>query len=153
MVGKTWISIDVALGVANEENVRMISDSIRFANRVAEVLFDAEHFFDGYKANPDFAMTCIEAAYDAGAWIVLCDTNGGTLPHEIGEIVSEAVKRVPGGTWAFTATTTPTTASPTTAPRSGPASDKFRGRSMVWANAAGTRIWSASSHSDFENGL
>lgn len=100
MVGKTWdFHVDVALGVANEENVEMISDSIRFANRrVAEVLFDAEHFFDGYKANPDFAMTCIEAAYDAGArWIVLCDTNGGTLPHEIGEIVSEAVKRVPGG--------------------------------------------------------
>ncbi len=49
-----------------------------------EALFDAEHFFDGYKANPDYALGCLQAAYEAGArWIVLCDTNGGTLPAEI----------------------------------------------------------------------
>ena len=51
-----------------------------------EVLLDCEHFFDGYKANPDYALACAKAAYDAGArWVVLCDTNGGTLPHEVGD--------------------------------------------------------------------
>ena len=49
-----------------------------------EFMFDAEHFFDGYKSNPEYAMSCLKAAYDNGArWIVLCDTNGGTLPHEV----------------------------------------------------------------------
>ncbi len=60
-------------------------------------MFDAEHFFDGYKANPAYAIECIRAAYDAGArWVVLCDTNGGTLPHEIAEIVDKAAEVVPG---------------------------------------------------------
>jgi 2-isopropylmalate synthase len=60
-------------------------------------MFDAEHFFDGYKADPAFALQCIEAAYTAGArWVVLCDTNGGTLPHEVERIVGEAAKKVPG---------------------------------------------------------
>ena len=53
-------------------------------------MFDAEHFFDGYKANPAYALQCVEAAYTAGArWVVLCDTNGGTLPHDIERIVGE----------------------------------------------------------------
>jgi len=61
------------------------------------VMFDAEHFFDGYKANPDYAMACLAAAEKAGArWLVLCDTNGGTLPHEIAAIVAEVSKQVPG---------------------------------------------------------
>ena len=56
-------------------------------------MFDAEHFFDGYKNNPDYALSCIKTAYQEGArWIVLCDTNGGTLPHEVGEIVSKITK-------------------------------------------------------------
>ena len=60
-------------------------------------MFDAEHFFDGYKANPEYAMSCLKAAFDNGArWIVLCDTNGGTLPHEITEIVSKVSKQIPG---------------------------------------------------------
>ena len=60
-------------------------------------MFDAEHFFDGYKANPDYAMACLAAAEKAGArWLVLCDTNGGTLPHEIERIVGEVVKKIPG---------------------------------------------------------
>ena len=60
-------------------------------------MFDAEHFFDGYKANPNYAIACIKAAYDQGArWIVLCDTNGGTLPHEVLKIVSEVTKHIPG---------------------------------------------------------
>ena len=62
-----------------------------------EVMFDAEHFFDGYKANPDYAMACLAAAEKAGArWLVLCDTNGGTLPHEIERIVGDVVKKIPG---------------------------------------------------------
>tara|TARA_B100000749_G_C18408613_1_gene458061 strand:+ start:3 stop:1184 length:1182 start_codon:yes stop_codon:yes gene_type:complete len=60
-------------------------------------MFDAEHFFDGYKKNPQYALNCIRTAYDEGArWIVLCDTNGGTLPNEVGEIVTEVSKKIPG---------------------------------------------------------
>lgn len=99
MVGKTWdFHVDVALGISQDENIAMISESVAEAKtRVDEVMFDAEHFFDGYKANPDFALACVTAAYEAGArWVVLCDTNGGTLPHEIEEIVGEVSKHVPG---------------------------------------------------------
>tara|TARA_E500000331_G_scaffold264471_1_gene255631 strand:- start:461 stop:1753 length:1293 start_codon:yes stop_codon:yes gene_type:complete len=99
MVGKTWdYHVDVALGIPREENVEMITDSIAHAkSKTGEALFDAEHFFDGYKANPDYALSCIKAAYDAGArWVVLCDTNGGTLPHEVDRIVREISKYVPG---------------------------------------------------------
>jgi 2-isopropylmalate synthase len=99
MVGKTWdFQVEVALGIERAENLKMISDSIGYAkSRVDEVMFDAEHFFDGYKANPDYALKAIKAAADAGArWIVLCDTNGGTLPDEIERIVGEVSKVVPG---------------------------------------------------------
>ena len=65
--------------------------------RGAEPMYDAEHFFDGYKANPAYALDCLKAAYEAGArWLVLCDTNGGTLPAEVHRIVSEAAKVLPG---------------------------------------------------------
>ncbi len=99
MVGKSWdFHVDVALGIANDENLEMIAESIIHAKtRMAEVMFDAEHFFDGYKANPAFALECVEAAYTAGArWIVLCDTNGGTLPHEIERIVGAVAAKIPG---------------------------------------------------------
>ncbi|MFO0998144.1 MAG: citramalate synthase [Alphaproteobacteria bacterium] len=99
LVGKTWdFQVDVALGIPREENVAMIRDSVALAaKRAAEVLFDAEHFFDGYKANPDYALACLEAAHEAGArWIVLCDTNGGTLPDEVERIVGEVARRIPG---------------------------------------------------------
>jgi 2-isopropylmalate synthase len=76
-----------------EENRQAIADS--FVHVVAqgrEALFDAEHFFDGYKANPAYALSCLRAARDAGArWLVLCDTNGGTLPAEVGRIVAEVI--------------------------------------------------------------
>ncbi len=100
LVGKTWdFQVEVALGVALDENVRMIAESVAAAGRrVEEVLFDAEHFFDGYKANPDYALSCLVAAHEAGArWVVLCDTNGGTLPHEVEEIVTAVAKHIPGG--------------------------------------------------------
>ncbi|MBL8674035.1 MAG: citramalate synthase [Rhodospirillales bacterium] len=99
MVGKTWdFHVDVALEVDRAEYVDMIADSIAHARtRVDEALFDAEHFFDGYKANRDYAMSCLRAARDAGArWLVLCDTNGGTLPHEVERIVGEVCAEIPG---------------------------------------------------------
>ena len=71
--------------VSNEENLENISESTKlFVKEKKEFMFDAEHFFDGYKANQKYATSCIKAAFDQGArWIVLCDTNGGTLPHEV----------------------------------------------------------------------
>lgn len=99
LVGKTWdYHVDVALQIAHDENVRMIAESVAHAaGRVPEVLFDAEHFFDGYRANPRYALDCVRSAHEAGArWIVLCDTNGGVLPHEIGETVAEVSRHVPG---------------------------------------------------------
>lgn len=99
IVGKTWdFHVDVALEIEHEENIAMIGDSIAHAkSKVDEVMFDAEHFFDGYKANPEFALSCLKTAFEAGArWIVLCDTNGGTLPHEIEEIVTAVTHHIPG---------------------------------------------------------
>lgn len=99
MVGKAWdYHVDVALGIERDENLAMIRDSVAYAaTKMDEVLFDAEHFFDGFKANPEFAMACINAALDGGArWVVLCDTNGGTLPYEIGQIVTQVCAEVPG---------------------------------------------------------
>jgi 2-isopropylmalate synthase len=99
LVGKTSeFHVKVALGVSPEENLAMISDSIALAaERLDEAIFDAEHFFDGYKVDPAFGLDCIKAAYKAGArWIVLCDTNGGTLPDEIERIVGEVAKHIPG---------------------------------------------------------
>jgi len=99
LVGKSWdTQVEIALGVELEENLRMIGDSIKEGlSKVEEMMFDAEHFFDGYKANPDYALACVEEAYQAGArWVVLCDTNGGTLPHELSEIVHAVTRRVPG---------------------------------------------------------
>ena len=99
LVGKSWDKqIKNTLGVSEKENLRMIGDSI--AHVVAskrEALYDAEHFFDGYKSNPEFALSCLQAALDNGArWIVLCDTNGGSLPFEIEEIVAQVTKKIPG---------------------------------------------------------
>jgi 2-isopropylmalate synthase len=99
LVAKTWdFHVDVALGTTLEENLAAIKEST--AAVVAsgrEALIDCEHFFDGYKANPEYALDCAKAAYEAGArWVVLCDTNGGTLPEEIEKIVTEVVKHIPG---------------------------------------------------------
>ena len=76
----------------------MIIDSIKYVtSKNKEAIFDAEHFFDGYKENSSYALNCIESAYKSGArWVVLCDTNGGTLPSEIYKIVKEVIKKIPG---------------------------------------------------------
>jgi 2-isopropylmalate synthase len=98
-VAKSWdYHVRVALETTEEENLASIRDSISAAkSKGKEVLLDCEHFFDGYKANPKYALACAKAAYEAGArWVVLCDTNGGTLPHEIETIVGEVVKEIPG---------------------------------------------------------
>ncbi|WP_026608178.1 citramalate synthase [Methylocapsa acidiphila] len=98
-VAKAWdYQVHVALGCTLEENLESIVQSIEAArSKGREALLDCEHFFDGFKANPDYALQCAKAAYEAGArWIVLCDTNGGTLPHEIERIVAEAALHVPG---------------------------------------------------------
>ena len=94
-VGEAWdYHVRVALETTNEENLASIRDSVKAAKaKGREVLLDCEHFFDGYKANPQYALACAKAAYDEGArWVVLCDTNGGTLPHEVEAIVGEVVK-------------------------------------------------------------
>jgi 2-isopropylmalate synthase len=98
-VAKSWdYHVRVALETSPEENLASIRDSVRAAVRSGrEVLLDCEHFFDGYKANPQFALACAKAAVDEGArWVVLCDTNGGALPHEVEKIVGEVVKVIPG---------------------------------------------------------
>jgi len=99
LFGKSWdFQVDVALGVPRSENLSMIEESVALAaTRGREAMFDAEHFFDGYKANPVYALDCLKAAERAGArWIVLCDTNGGTLPHEVERIVGEVAAKIPG---------------------------------------------------------
>jgi 2-isopropylmalate synthase len=99
LVGKTSeFHVTKALGTTLEENLKMISESIaHVVDKGCEAIFDAEHFFDGYKANPEYALKAVKAAYDAGArWVVLCDTNGGSLPFEIEEIIKEVTVFVPG---------------------------------------------------------
>ncbi len=99
LVAKSWdYHVRVALGITNEENLSGISESVKAVKEAGrEPMVDCEHFFDGYKADKDYALSCARTAYDDGArWIILCDTNGGTLPTEIEEIVSEVTKVVPG---------------------------------------------------------
>lgn len=98
LVGKSWdFHVKTALNISGEENLRMITESVAAAKQAGrESMFDCEHYFDGYKANPDYALSCARAAFEGGAdWIILCDTNGGTLPDEIFEIVSATKKALP----------------------------------------------------------
>ncbi len=98
-VAKAWdYHVRVALGATLEENIDGIRDSVATAKaRGFEVLLDCEHFFDGFKASPDYALNCAKTAYEAGArWVVLCDTNGGTLPEEVADIVRKVAAVVPG---------------------------------------------------------
>src|SRR3979411_2161513 len=90
--------VRVALETTNEENLASIRDSVRAAKTAGrEVMLDCEHFFDGYKENSEFALACAKTAYDSGArWVVLCDTNGGTMPNEVEAIVGEVAKHIPG---------------------------------------------------------
>jgi 2-isopropylmalate synthase len=97
--GKSWIlHVEQALGISKEQNIQLIKDSVFYLkSQGKEVIYDAEHFFDGYKDDPSYAICTLLAAREAGAdWLVLCDTNGGTLSHEIESIVHEVVKQVGG---------------------------------------------------------
>ena len=99
LVGKSWdFHVHTALQTTLEENLAMIGDSISYLKRKGlEVIFDAEHFFDGYKNNPEYAAAVLSKAREAGAdWLVMCDTNGGTLPFEIHEIVTALTGQLPG---------------------------------------------------------
>ena len=100
LVGKTHdFHVQTALGIELQENLDNIAQSVaHVVARGREALFDAEHFFDGYKANPDYAIAALQAARQAGArWIVLCDTNGGTLPAEVGQITGAVIAAgIPG---------------------------------------------------------
>jgi 2-isopropylmalate synthase len=96
LVGKTWdLHVRDDLRISQKANLEIIADSIAFMKkRVDEVIFDAEHFFDGFRANPDYALECLKAAQDGGAdWIVLCETNGGRLPVDIRDAIAQ-VNRV-----------------------------------------------------------
>ena len=95
--GKTWtIHVKEALKISLKENLELIANSIRYLKPHVEKLFyDAEHFFDGFKEDPDYAIETIKVAREAGAdCIILCDTNGGTLPHELSEIIKEVKRRL-----------------------------------------------------------
>jgi 2-isopropylmalate synthase len=97
IVGKSWdIHIRDVLRVSLDENLAMIEDSVRFlVENDREVIFDAEHFFDGYKADPEYAIATLKAAENGGAsCLALCDTNGGTMPLEIEEIIKTVINRV-----------------------------------------------------------
>jgi 2-isopropylmalate synthase len=100
LVAKSWdYHVKVALGCTNEENLESIRDSVKAVVAAGKLsMVDCEHFFDGYKANPDYALACAKEAYNAGArWVVLCDTNGGTQPPEIREIVQAVIASgIPG---------------------------------------------------------
>lgn len=95
--GKTWdFHVREALKISLEENLDIIYESVSYLKKHAEkVFFDAEHFFDGYKDNPEYAIKCLESAKDAGAdCLVLCDTNGGTLPNNIRKILTDVFSRI-----------------------------------------------------------
>lgn len=100
LVGKSHeFHVKTALNIPLEENVDNLASSFKhIVSEGREALFDAEHFFDGYKSNPTYTLECLHAAYDAGCrWIVLCDTNGGTLPHEISAITRAVIDSgIPG---------------------------------------------------------
>jgi 2-isopropylmalate synthase len=98
-VAKTWDNqVKVALEISLEENLENLRDTVAAAVASGkEALIDCEHFFDGFKANPDYALSCVKTALDAGArWVVLCDTNGGTMPSEIRDIIAKVLNIAPG---------------------------------------------------------
>jgi 2-isopropylmalate synthase len=94
IVGKSSVfHVERVLETSLEENLRLIADSVRYLkSHGLEVMFDAEHFFDGYRVNPQYSLQCLQTAVDAGAdWVVLCDTNGGSLPNYVAEVVRVVV--------------------------------------------------------------
>ncbi|MGM0424827.1 MAG: citramalate synthase [Thermodesulfobacteriota bacterium] len=98
LFGKSWeIHVKEALRISMDRNLEIIQDSLAYSrHRVKELFFDAEHFFDGFKENKDYALACLQKAHQAGADVlVLCDTNGGTLTHEVADILRQVKKELP----------------------------------------------------------
>ncbi|AFY99285.1 citramalate synthase [Calothrix sp. PCC 6303] len=101
IVGKSWdLHVTEGLKTTLTENLEMIRDTIEYLRTQGrKVIYDAEHWFDGYKHNPEYAIQTLESAIASGAeWVVLCDTNGGTLPHEVSRVVSEVIQKLPPNT-------------------------------------------------------
>ncbi len=147
LVGKTWgLHLEKVVKVDREENLRMIADSVAFlVGEGKRVVYDAEHFFDGFADDPDYALRCLRAAAEAGAdTVVCCDTNGGTLPHAVGIAMAEVVGAFGGRRWigrrgsASTPTTTPAAGWPTRWPPCSTAPPTCRARSTATASAAAT---------------
>ena len=116
-MGKTWsLHLEKVTQVDPEENLRMIADSVAFlVAQGKRVIYDAEHFFDGFRDDPDYALRCLRAAAEGGAEnVTLCDTNGSSLPAQVAEataaVLAELARR---RRWASTPTTTPAAAWPT----------------------------------------
>jgi 2-isopropylmalate synthase len=147
--GKSWrLHVHEVLRTTEDENRAMIADTVRFLKQNGkEVVYDAEHFFDGYKDSREHALSTLRAAHEAGAdRLVLCDTNGGTLPSEIAahrQGCAAGVSRAPG--WASTPTTIPSWGWPTRWPPSRPAPCTCRAPSTVSASGWATPTWSPSS--------
>ena len=136
--------VELALRTTLEENLAMVRDTVTHLRAEGqEVFLDAEHFFDGYRANRDYALEVLRTAYDAGAEVVaLCDTNGGMLPGLGRRRGPRRASRRPASGSASTATTTPAARSPTPWPRSTPAPPTCRARSTATASAPATPTWS-----------
>ena len=134
----------LALRTTLEENLAMIADTVSHLRENGQRVFlDAEHFFDGYRSNPDYALEVVRTAVQAGADLVaLCDTNGGMMPNELGDVVT-AVRDARKPAWASTATTTPPAAWPTPWSRSTPASPTCRAPRTGTASGRATPTCSA----------
>ena len=131
MVGKTWdFHVDVALGISLNENIAMIADSVAHATtRVGEALFDAEHFFDGYKVNPDFALSCLKAALDAGArWSSCATPMAAPCPLRSHASLPKSPPKFPATIWASMPMTIPATRWRIRSPRSKPERARCRAR-------------------------
>ena len=146
LVGKTWaLHLDKVVKVDRDENLRMIGESVAFlVAQGKRLIYDAEHFFDGFADDPGYALACLRAAADGGAeTVVCCDTNGGTLPDDIAAAMATVVRSSSRRecAWGFTATTTPAAVSPTRWRRYGRAPPTCRARSTATASAAATPTW------------
>ena len=146
-VAKSWdFQVRVALGCTLEENLEGVTDSVKAAVAAGrEVILDCEHFFDGYKDDPDYALACAGAGYEAGArWIVLCDTNGGTRRTR-SRIVRAVSVHVPATISPSTPITTPNRRWPIRLPPCAPGRGRFTARSTGSASVAATPICARSS--------
>ena len=132
----------MVLGWTLEENLDMIADCVKAAVAAGrEVMVDCEHFFDGYKPNPTTRLPAL-ARQDAGArWVVICDTNGGTLPDEVERIVGEVARVIPGEKLGIHGHNDSDVAVANSLAAVRAARGRCRGRSTVSASAAATRIW------------